>query len=99
MDVKKISDFKYRIGKDEASGMNTGVDVYASSALMEKMQKDRTLQQAVNTATLPGIVGNVLVMPDGHEGYGFPVGGVVAFDAEDGIISPAEASCPSASSP
>ncbi len=88
MDVKKMSDFKYRIGRNEASGMNTGVEVYASSALMEKMQKDRTLQQAVNTATLPGIVGNVLVMPDGHEGYGFPVGGVVAFDAEKGIISP-----------
>ncbi len=68
--------------------MNTDVILYSDKVMMERIGKDRTVQQAANAATLPGIVGNVLVMPDGHEGYGFPIGGVVAFDAENGVISP-----------
>ncbi|MEM3859476.1 MAG: RtcB family protein [Candidatus Micrarchaeaceae archaeon] len=68
--------------------MKTNVVVYADDTLIGYIKKDRTLQQAINAATLPGLVGNVLVMPDGHEGYGFPVGGVAAFDANEGIISP-----------
>jgi tRNA-splicing ligase RtcB len=62
--------------------------VYANEKLVSLIQKDRTLMQAKNAAALPGIVRNMLVMPDGHEGYGFPVGGVAAFDADSGIISP-----------
>jgi tRNA-splicing ligase RtcB len=88
VNIDRIGDVKYEIKKDESRGMRTNVVVYATDQLLEKIKQDRTLQQAVNTSTLPGIVGNMLLMPDAHEGYGFPVGGVAAFDAERGIISP-----------
>ncbi len=88
MKVERIDDFRFEIAKDKALGMNTGVTVYSSEKLMQNLKQDRTMQQAANAATLPGIRGNVMVMPDGHEGYGFPVGGVAGFDADEGIISP-----------
>ncbi len=88
MQISKISDVEFQIDKEESEGMKTAVTIYATENMLEKMKKDTTLQQAKNTTTLPGIVGNVLVMPDGHQGYGFPVGGVVAFDANNGIVSP-----------
>ncbi len=88
MDIKKTDDVRFKLSKKSQEGMNTDVSVYASEALMAKIKGDHTLQQAMNTATLPGIAGDVLVMPDGHEGYGFPIGGVVGFDAETGIVSP-----------
>ncbi len=88
MEVKRISEFKFEIEKDDSKGMNRGVSIYSSEEMLELMKRDRTLGQAVNATTLPGLSGNMMVMPDGHEGYGFPVGGVEAFDAEDGIISP-----------
>ncbi len=88
MEIKKVSDVKFEIQKDESAGMNGGVTFYATEEMLEKMKKDSTMQQAINATTLPGLVGNVLVMPDGHQGYGFPVGGVAAFDAETGIVSP-----------
>ena len=52
------------------------------------MLSDRTIMQARNVSSIPGIVGQSVVLPDGHEGYGFPVGGVAAMDAEEGMISP-----------
>ena len=88
MEMKKIDDVRFEIEKDIAQGMTTGVRTYMTEHMIKSMKTDRTLQQAVNTTTLPGIAGEVLIMPDGHEGYGFPVGGVVAFDEENGIISP-----------
>ncbi|MDE1873559.1 MAG: RtcB family protein [Candidatus Micrarchaeota archaeon] len=88
MEFKKLSDVKFELEKDESKGMRTAVTVYATAQMLEKIKGDRTVQQAMNAAALPGLVGNVLVMPDGHEGYGFPVGGVAAFDANDGIVSP-----------
>ncbi len=87
-DLKRINDVEYEIPKDASIGMNVPVRLYANKYILEHMQKDRTLMQAVNASTLPSIVGSMLVMPDGHEGYGFPVGGVAAFDAENGIVSP-----------
>jgi tRNA-splicing ligase RtcB len=88
MDVKRISDFMWEIKKDESLNMNVPVHIYANAELARFMQRDRTLAQAVNATTLPSIVKHMLVMPDGHEGYGFPVGGVAAFDADNGIVSP-----------
>ncbi len=61
---------------------------YSSPALVEEVVRDRSLDQLVNVAALPGIQRYALAMPDVHEGYGFPVGGVAAFDIETGIISP-----------
>ncbi|MCW4009956.1 MAG: RtcB family protein [Candidatus Bathyarchaeota archaeon] len=62
--------------------------VFANDALMEKMKTDRTLEQCANVAHLPGIYKNAITLPDGHEGYGFPIGGVAATDYEEGVISP-----------
>ncbi len=86
--VKKLNDFLWEMGKDGSPGMNVPVHIYANEELANNMGRDRTLKQAMNAAKLPSIVKHMLVMPDGHEGYGFPVGGVAAFDAENGIISP-----------
>jgi tRNA-splicing ligase RtcB len=85
---KKIGNLTYKIEKDETIGMNVPVIIYANEKLLEKMMSDRTIKQAVNVSTIPGTVQNVVVLPDGHEGYGFPVGGVAAMDAEEGMISP-----------
>ncbi|MGA9625024.1 MAG: RtcB family protein, partial [Bryobacteraceae bacterium] len=68
--------------------MRTGVMVYASEALMAQIRKDLSLEQAMNVATLPGIVGSSLAMPDIHQGYGFPIGGVAAMDCDCGVVSP-----------
>jgi tRNA-splicing ligase RtcB len=86
--VNKISDFKYQIYKDESKGMNIPVTIFANDVLITKMVEDRTLDQAVNVTTLPGVKKHMVVLPDGHEGYGFPVGGVAASDLDEGIISP-----------
>ena len=88
MEPEAIDKYRFRVPKSSMKGMNADVILYSSNVLMEKLKRDRTLQQAANAATLPGICGNVMVMPDGHEGYGFPVGGVAAFDADEGVISP-----------
>jgi len=78
----------YRIEPDKSRGMRVPVTIYADDKLLEKMMTDRTISQAINVSTLPGIQGHAIVLPDGHEGYGFPVGGVAAMDAEEGMISP-----------
>lgn len=85
---KKIGNMTYKIEKDEALGMKVPIIIFADDQLLEKMMNDRTIKQAVNVSTIPGILQNVVVLPDGHEGYGFPVGGVAAMDAEEGMISP-----------
>ncbi|MCL5440430.1 MAG: RtcB family protein [Candidatus Marsarchaeota archaeon] len=86
--VDKINDFVWEVKRDAGAEMNVPVRIYANETIIKAMQRDRTLKQAVNAAKLPGIERQMLVMPDGHEGYGFPVGGVAAFGADDGIISP-----------
>lgn len=86
--VKKVGDFVYRIERDQSKGMNVPVTIYANDSLISKMVMDRTIDQAANVSTLPGVQKHVVVLPDGHEGYGFPVGGVAATDLETGVISP-----------
>jgi tRNA-splicing ligase RtcB (3'-phosphate/5'-hydroxy nucleic acid ligase) len=88
MKLENLGGFRYRIPRDESLGMRADVIVYASEALMEQIRKDLSLQQAVNVAMLPGIVGPSLAMPDIHQGYGFPIGGVAAMDWEYGVVSP-----------
>ena len=88
MEIEAIDAWRYRIPRDESRGMRTDVRVYASAALMEQIRKDLSLEQAMNVATLPGIVGSSLAMPDSHQGYGFPIGGVAAMDWEHGVVSP-----------
>src|SRR3989344_4015648 len=84
--IKKISDYIWEIPR--TGKMLVPGKVFASDKLMGKIMKDRCLEQIQNVAQLPGIVGYSLGMPDAHFGYGFCVGGVAAFDAKDGIISP-----------
>ncbi|MFP4158125.1 MAG: RtcB family protein [Desulfobacterales bacterium] len=86
MELTKIDDYRWEIKKSGA--MNVGARIYSSSALIEAVKKDETFRQLVNVAQLPGIVGRAMAMPDIHWGYGFPIGGVAAFDIESGVISP-----------
>lgn len=85
---KKVSETEYMVEPTSENKMNVPVRIFANDALIQKMQTDRTIWQATNVASIPGIVGHVVVLPDGHEGYGFPVGGVAAMDAQEGMISP-----------
>jgi tRNA-splicing ligase RtcB len=86
--LKKIGDNIWEIPKSFNPNMNVPCRIYADESLLDKMKQDLTLQQCVNVAQLPGILKFSITMPDGHQGYGFPIGGVAAFDAESGVISP-----------
>jgi len=85
-ELKKVSEVVYEIEKK--GEMRVPGRVYADDKLITKMKEDLTLKQAENVSCLPGIEGYAFVMPDGHQGYGFPIGGVAAIDYENGIISP-----------
>jgi len=85
-EIKKKSEFVYEIPKKEK--MNVPGIVYASDTLIEQIKKDRTLQQVENVAMLPGILKASIAVPDAHQGYGFPIGGVAGFDMKKGVISP-----------
>src|SRR5437667_9751165 len=68
--------------------MKVPARIYADEDLLAKMRTDRTIQQCVNVTPLDGIYNYAITMPDGHEGYGFPIGGVAATDYDEGLISP-----------
>jgi tRNA-splicing ligase RtcB len=84
--VQKIDDYRWRIPRE--GKMRTDGIIYADERMFNDIRKDQSLAQVVNVAWLPGIVGHSLAMPDIHWGYGFPIGGVAAFDMEEGVISP-----------
>src|SRR5207248_4590670 len=86
--IEAVDALRYRIPRNESAGMRTDVVVYASAALIDQIRKDQSLVQAMNVAMLPGIVGPSLAMPDIHQGYGFPIGGVAAMDIDYGVVSP-----------
>lgn len=85
---RKISDFEWVIETDAQAGMRVPVVVFTSERMLRDALMDRSIEQAMNAAALPGLVGNICVMPDVHQGYGFPIGGVAATDFESGVISP-----------
>lgn len=87
MQLKKISDYVWEIPKDYREGMRVPGRIYADKKLLDDIEEG-ALDQCANVAFLPGIVGYSIAMPDIHYGYGFPIGGVAAFDAEEGVISP-----------
>jgi tRNA-splicing ligase RtcB len=84
--LKKIDAYRWLIPRE--GGMRTDGMVYADDRMMGDIQTDQSLLQVRNVAFLPGIVGPSLAMPDIHWGYGFPIGGVAAFDEREGIVSP-----------
>jgi len=93
MDIKshhysEIAPNLYEIPASFRDDMRVPARFYSNPDLLREIEGDRSLVQLVNTATLPGIVGYALAMPDIHQGYGFPIGGVVATAAPDGVISP-----------
>ena len=87
-DLKKISEYEWEIPQSFREDMRVPVRIFATRRLLEEISDDKSLEQAVNSATLPGLVGQVVVMPDMHQGYGFPIGGVAATRYPDGVISP-----------
>lgn len=84
----QITDYEWEIPASYRGDMRVPVRIFATRDLLEAAFDDKSLEQAVNAATLPGLVGRVLVMPDVHQGYGFPIGGVAATRYPDGVISP-----------
>lgn len=86
--LEKVDRYVWRIPKGYKPGMIVPGRVFADESLLEKMKTDRTLEQCANVAHLPGIYKYAITLPDGHEGYGFPIGGVAATDYYEGVISP-----------
>ncbi len=87
-DLIPISPYEWEIPQSYRHDMRVPVRLFATHRLLDKVMDDQSLEQAVNAATLPGLVGHVLVMPDMHQGYGFPIGGVAATRYPEGVISP-----------
>jgi tRNA-splicing ligase RtcB len=87
-DLKKITDWSWEIPKSLRNDMKVPARVFLSEEMLADAFRDRSLNQLVNVATLPGIINYSLAMPDMHEGYGFPIGGVAAMNMEEGVISP-----------
>jgi tRNA-splicing ligase RtcB len=84
--VRKIDDYRFMIEKHDAMRVN-GL-IYIDEGLLKILGTEESMKQVENVATLPGIVGSSMAMPDIHWGYGFPIGGVAAFDLSDGVVSP-----------
>jgi tRNA-splicing ligase RtcB len=84
----KHSDWMYEIPPSAREDMRVPARVYADANLWEQISHDKSIEQLINVATLPGVTGYVCAMPDVHQGYGFPVGGVAATRVSDGVISP-----------
>ncbi len=86
--LKQVDRFVWEIPKTYKRGMRVPARIYADEILINKMKNDLTLEQAANIACLPGVYKYSIVLPDGHQGYGFPIGGVAATDYEEGVVSP-----------
>jgi tRNA-splicing ligase RtcB (3'-phosphate/5'-hydroxy nucleic acid ligase) len=86
--LEQVDSHRWRIPRSYRSDMRTDGIIYASAEMINAITSDKSPEQVANVACLPGIVGNSLAMPDIHYGYGFCIGGVAAFDGQDGIVSP-----------
>lgn len=86
--LSRIAPCLYEIPKSFRPDMRVGARIFANEEILDEIHADRSLWQLVNTAAMPGVVGFAIAMPDIHQGYGFPIGGVVATRAEDGAVSP-----------
>ncbi len=87
-DMKRVEEYVYEIPKSFRPDMRVPARLYADEELLEAALKDRSVEQLINTATLPGVVKYTLAMPDIHQGYGPPIGGVIPLRTSDGVISP-----------
>lgn len=85
--LKKVDNFRFAIPTSYKQGMRIEGLIYADEELIRQIEKDQTKEQVANVATLPGLVGHSLAMPDAHQGYGFCIGGVAAADLDEGVVS------------
>ena len=86
--LRQIDETLWEIPAEARPDMRVPARVFADAELFEAIARDGSLEQLQNVATLPGIVDAALAMPDAHQGYGFPVGGVAAMEPPDGVVSP-----------
>src|SRR5919197_695504 len=86
--LRRLDNVRWELPADYMAGMRVPGLIFADDALMETMATDQAVAQVANVATLPGIVGHSIAMPDIHWGYGFPIGGVAATRVSDGVVSP-----------
>jgi tRNA-splicing ligase RtcB (3'-phosphate/5'-hydroxy nucleic acid ligase) len=84
--LRRLDEYRWEVPQE--GKMRTRGLVYCSQEMVSELRQDQSLQQVANVAMLPGIVGPSLAMPDIHWGYGFPIGGVAAFDLTEGVVSP-----------
>jgi tRNA-splicing ligase RtcB (3'-phosphate/5'-hydroxy nucleic acid ligase) len=87
-ELRQLDETLWEIPAGARRDMRVPARVFADSELLEAIRADRSLEQLQNVATLPGVVGAALAMPDIHQGYGFPVGGIAATEPPDGVVSP-----------
>jgi len=87
-DFRRVGRFIWELPKKARQDMRVPARLFADAELLDAAFRDRTVKQLTDVATLPGVVKYVMAMPDFHQGYGFPIGGVAAMDASDGVISP-----------
>src|SRR5207249_5118160 len=87
-ELQRIDETLYEIPQDARADMRVPARVFADEEMLAAIRTDQSLEQLQNVATLPGIVEAALAMPDIHQGYGFPVGGLAATELPDGIVSP-----------
>src|SRR5919106_2179666 len=87
-DLRRVDETLYEIPADARPDMRVPARIFASEAILREIEHDRSLEQLQNVATLPGIVDAAYAMPDIHQGYGFPVGGLAAMELPDGVVSP-----------
>src|SRR3972149_6522869 len=86
--VKQLDRFRYEIPRSYKPQMRTDGLMFVDDTLLPGVLQDQAPEQVANVATMPGIVGKAMAMPDIHWGYGFPIGGVAAFDVNEGVVSP-----------
>src|SRR5467141_2628152 len=86
--LQKIDAFRYEIPRSYKPGMRTSGLIFIDEPMVAQLRQDQAAEQVANVATMPGIVGKAMAMPDIHWGYGFPIGGVAAFDHNEGVFSP-----------
>ncbi|MEA3407539.1 MAG: RtcB family protein [Chloroflexota bacterium] len=87
-DFQRVDEYIWEIPQDYRDDMRVPARLFADTELFDAAFGDRSVEQLINTATLPGVVKYAMAMPDFHQGYGFPIGGVAGIDPHSGVISP-----------
>ncbi len=87
-DFRRVDEYVWELPQDFRDDMRVPARLFGDAELLDAAFRDRTVEQLINTSTLPGLVKYALAMPDFHQGYGFPIGGVAAMRLDTGVISP-----------